>query len=104
VKSNPLSDSLYLKIWDVDCSDLPVYPGSNRIIGEFNGAKLRLGPHAPFRRALSFQAFTAFLKYKHIPTNVEPVEYGSENESDYLAKRKMMKEAVIRDIRNEIEE
>jgi hypothetical protein len=35
---------------------------------------------------------------------VEPVEYRSEKESDYFAKRKMMKEAVIRDIRDEIEE
>ena len=104
VKSNPLSECLYMKIWDGTCSHLPVFPGSDRTIGEFDGATLNLGKHGPFKRALSFQAYMAFLKHKHIPENLEPVEYGSENESNYFNERQVMKEAVTRDMRDEVEE
>lgn len=104
VKSNPLSECLYMKIWDRTCCDLPVFPGSTKTIGEFDEGKLNLGGHDPFKRALSFQSYMAFLKHKHIPENLEPVEYGSENESTYFKERKLMKEAVIRDMRVEVEE
>ena len=53
VKTRPLSQHLYLKIWDETCSVIEVYPGAGRTIGEFDGAKLRLAHHQPFKRALS---------------------------------------------------
>lgn len=104
VKSNPLSETLYMKIWDDTCRNTLLFEGSQRTVGEFDGAMLNLGTHQPFKRALSCQAYMAFLKFKHIPANLEAVEYGSENESSYFKERQIMKEAVIRDIRYEIEE
>lgn len=68
---------LYVKIWDKTCRNIEVFPGAGRTIGEFDGARLNLGKHKPFRRALSYQAYISFLKCRYIPT-IE--EHGSDIE------------------------
>lgn len=104
VKSNPLSQQLYLKIWDKSCRNVEVYPGANRTIGEFDGAKLKLAHHLPFKRALSYHAYIAYLKFSFVPTNSLPIEYGSENESEFYSERRLMKDAVIQNMKEELQD
>ena len=54
--------------------------------------------YKPFRRALSYQAYTAYFKSVYVSTNAEPVEYGSENYSE----RQLMQDAVFRDMKEEL--
>lgn len=103
IKSNPLSKQLYLKIWDKSCRNIEVYPGAGRKIGEFDGAKLKLGHHEPFKRALSYHAYIAYLKFNFVPSNKLPEEYGSENESEYYSDRRLMRDAVIQDMKDELD-
>lgn len=103
VKSNPLSEQLYVKIWDKSCLNIEVFVGAGRTIGQYDGAKLKLGAHEPFRRALSYHAYIAYLKFSYVPANLEPAEYGSENESEYYSERRLMKDAVLQDIKKELE-
>lgn len=103
VKTNPLTQQLYFKIWDSSCRDITIL-GTRKNIGDLDGAELNLGCHMPFKRALSYHAYTAYLKFKFVLTHDLPVEYGSENESRYYDERKLMKEAVIRDMRDELED
>ena len=87
-----------MKIWDKTCSVIEVFSGAGRTIGEFDGAKLNLGKHKPFRRALSYHAYTAYLKFSfRLTSNDQPVEYGSYNE------RRLMKDAVIQDMKDELD-
>ena len=102
VKTCPLSQQLYLKIWDNSCRKIEVYPGANRTIGDFDGAKL-LANHQPFKRALFYHAYIAYLKFNFVSSNKQPEEYGSENESDYYSGRRLMKDAVIQDMKDELD-
>jgi HNH endonuclease len=58
---HPLTDGLVMKIYDV-CRDVPLYIGSDRVIGEFDGYALTLGDHLPFRSALCYHAYYTFLE------------------------------------------
>jgi hypothetical protein len=103
IKSNPLSQKLYFKIWDKSCQNIEVYPGAGRTIGEFDGARLKLAHHQPFKRALSYHAYIAYLKFNFDPSNKRPEEYGSENESEYYSGRRLMRDAVIQDMKEELD-
>ena len=63
-----------MQIWDNRCRELPIYEGSKRKIGEFDGHVLNLGRHQPFRRALSFQAYQAYLLFKEKTELGEPAQ------------------------------
>lgn len=104
VKSNPLSQNLYLQIWDDSCRNEPIYDGSTRTIGDFEGEVLNLGSHRPFRRALSFQAYQAFLQSKDISKFEELSEDGSEKVTKYFEQQMLMKDSVLRDIQEELED
>jgi hypothetical protein len=112
IKLNPLKDRLYLKIWDPTIRNVPIYHGATRTIGSYEGKRLMLGEdsrdpykHQPFRRALSYQTYMAYLTYKHMSTGyVEPEEFGSDHETEYCKQRELLKRAVIKDIEEEIGE
>jgi hypothetical protein len=59
---NPLTDGLVMKIYDDACRDVPLYIGSNKLIGEFDGQALTLGDHLPFQSALCYHAYYTFLE------------------------------------------
>jgi hypothetical protein len=61
VKSNTLREALYMKIWDDDCRKTRLWEGCKHTIGDYDGAELKLGSHEPFRQAISYQAFQAFI-------------------------------------------
>jgi hypothetical protein len=90
-----------MKICDNSCANLPIWYGSKKTIGDFADHILHLGKHKPFRRALSYQAYQAYLKFSHVPTNLKPFEFGSENGSEYFKQRKFMRDNVVRDIKIE---
>jgi hypothetical protein len=53
---------------------------------------------------LSYHAYIAYQLWKGITALGEHAENGSDEYSEYFKQRKFMKEAVIRDMREEIEE
>ncbi len=110
IKSNPLQNRLYMKIWDDSIRSESIFEGSSRTIGEFDGARLKLGEasgdtftHNPFRRALSYQAYIAYLRFKHIEGNIEPAEFGSDEETNYAVQCRLMKQSVIQSVEEELE-
>lgn len=105
VKENPLSNDLILKIWDSSASTIPIWESSKLLIGKYDGKKLLLGDHNPFRRALSYQAYQAYIRHAHIGHSI-PLEYGSDDQTTFYRQRqtiKEMKDLVMRDIKEEVE-
>ena len=83
----------------------PIYAGSKKLIGEYDGHPLALMDHNPFKRALSYQAYAAFLHFRHeLDAEISPPsEYGTDNESKkYYKQRKLMKESIDRDMAEEV--
>jgi hypothetical protein len=73
---HPLTQSLTMKFWRPDSpwQTKPLYTGSTRTIGVFEGRVLdltfrdRAGFHTPFLRGLAYQAFQAHVKWRYIPS------------------------------------
>jgi len=101
IKENALSTRLVMKIWDDTIRKNKIWPNSNLVIGSYEGRPLNLGRHKPFKRALSFQAYQAYLKFSYIENEIR-LEYGSDDQTEYAKERRLMKENVLRDIRDEI--
>ena len=59
---NILLDRLVLKVFNDKCSNLPIYEGSDFLIGEYSGAPLILGNHQPFKTALYAHSLQAYFK------------------------------------------
>lgn len=96
--SVPLSKYPCMRIWDDSCRSIPLWPESKLTVGQFDGFPLKLGNHTPFKRGLSYQAYSAYLQFS----------YGFHSQDEELLSEisqecKLMKEAVIKDIENEIE-
>jgi hypothetical protein len=98
-------DGFTMKIWDDDCRDTFIWNGSKKRIGEYDGKQLLLGSHNPLKRVLSYQAYTAFLHFRHVlnVTVSEPSEFGSDNASNYYKNRKLMKDNLLRDVIEEVD-
>ena len=98
-------DGFTLKIWDDNCRNTPIWAGSDKLIGEYDGC-IALQRHNPFKRALSHQAYSAFLHFRHELNAMvsPPSEYGSDNQSKYYKQRKLMKESVDRDMAEELDD
>lgn len=62
VKSNPLVDKLYMKIWDDSVKELPIFARNAHKIGEYDNYELKVG-HEIMKRALSYQAYQAYLHW-----------------------------------------
>ena len=58
---HPLTDGFVMKIYDDVCRNVPLYTGSNEVIGKFDGKALTLGVHSPFQSALCYHAYHTFL-------------------------------------------
>lgn len=61
VQLNPLRDTLHLKLWTEEAKNTPIWKGSSVTLRKFDGAPLQLNGHCIWKRALSFQAFEAFI-------------------------------------------
>jgi hypothetical protein len=86
VKNPLLTDGLILKIWNPELKGKLIFPDSNYKIGDFENAPLCLtfrngktGAHEPFMRALSYQAYMAYLKWNYGEC---PVDYSSDFNTD----------------------
>ena len=96
MKSNPLLDTLFLKIWDDSCRETPIWDGSDLKIGAFEGAPLRLDSHTIFKRCLSFQAYQAY--FNSPGSNVSmPVNYGSPGNYAHYSEREVLESQFYRD-------
>lgn len=61
-RTNPLSLSLHLKIWDDSVRGESIYKGSMKNIGDYEGHPLNLRDHKPFMRCLSYHSYIAYKK------------------------------------------
>jgi hypothetical protein len=52
-----------MKICDDNCRDTSIWQGSDKRIGDYEDHQLRLEGHKLLKRALSNQAYTAFLHF-----------------------------------------
>ena len=104
-----LREGYIFTIWDDECRKLETFPESGLLIEEFEGHALTLNGHDPFKRALSFQAYQAFLHNK-VALHLRPKDFGSpviSSKSDLAKMRRDLmgyKLAVEKDIDNEYEE
>jgi hypothetical protein len=102
-----LREGFVMKIWDDNCRDTFIWRGSNKRIGDYDGHQLLLGGHKPLKRALSNQAYTAFLHFRNDVLNITslpPSEFGTDNESKYYKHRKLLKDNLARDLTEEIDD
>ena len=103
VKSNPLEDSLRLKIWDDSVKEKPIFVGSPHKIGEYEGHMLNLGEHIVMKRALSFQAYQAYLVWKPNEELVREIcNYGSPGLYKFKKKLELMRTGYFKDVDNEV--
>ena len=100
VKSNTLREALYMKIWDDDCRKTRLWEGCKHTIGDYDGAKLKLGSHEPFRRALSYQAYQAFINSSS--EDEGPQFYGTPGNYAFAKELKCLKDGFMRDMTNEL--
>ena len=63
--SNPFEGQFCLRIWNAKVRDMPIYEGASTNIGDYDNAVLNLSVngrvHNPFKRAISYQAYHAYL-------------------------------------------
>lgn len=59
-----LTEQYVLKIWDETAREIPIFEGSDLLIGQFEGWLLIVRPgYALFRRCLSYQSLWAAAKH-----------------------------------------
>jgi hypothetical protein len=105
VKSNPLVEKLFLKIWDGSCRQTSIWPNSSKVIGDYDGHELELGDHKPFKRGLSYQAYIAYLESSSsLVKEDEPRNYGTPGEYSYYNERQLLESTFARDVNNEVDE
>ena len=76
--TNPLNSNLFLKIWDDSCRSHKLWVGLDvDTIGDFDGKELVLNGHEPFKRALSYQAYQAYVNRPAMEQHDAPIHYGS---------------------------
>jgi hypothetical protein len=100
IKSNALKEALYMKIWNYDCRKTRLWEGCKHTIGDYDGAKLKLGSHEPFRRALSYQAYQAFINSSS--EDEGPQFYGTPGNYAFAKELKCLKDGFMRDMTNEL--
>ena len=103
---NPLTDGLVMKIYDDVCRDVPLYIGSDRFIGEFDGYALKLGEvHLPFRSALCYHAYYTFLEVDFGATVDMPQLSSSPERVNYLSQQiKLHLDSIDRSINTTFED
>ena len=102
IKSHPLKDELYLRIWDDKCRTTPLWEGHQQTIGDFDGRPLLLGSHNPFKRCLSYQAYQAHLNsYANEDT---PLYFGAPTNSDFDKIGETLKGEFFRKFEEEVVE
>lgn len=61
---NPFAGQFCLRIWNDRTRNTPIYDGSEKVIGDYDGAILNFTVngklHCPYKRALSYQAYHAY--------------------------------------------
>jgi hypothetical protein len=99
-------EGFVMKIWDDNCRKTSIWRDSDKRIGDYDGHQLLLEEHKPLKRALSNQAYTAFLHFKHVLniTSLPPSEFGTDNESIYYKQRKLLKDNLARDLTEEFDD
>eukprot|EP01041_Mallomonas_annulata_P004807 gene4807-9585_t len=96
-----LEFNLFLKIWDSSVYDMPIWLNSEHTIGKYNGCKLNGRRNNPFKRALSYQAYQAFIKCRLVGETQPPLHYGTQIGSDFDHHAALMKESFYRDVDEE---
>lgn len=105
IKTNPLHDKLYMKIWDESVLDNPIWKGSKLTIRNFQNNPLSLGRHNPFKRGLSYHAYRCFLYYASDDKLIEnQCIYGSPGNYQFKNDLQLMKEEVYHAIEADNEE
>eukprot|EP01033_Poteriospumella_lacustris_P010798 gene10798-7686_t len=104
VKSHPLRDKLYLKVWNDKVKTTPIWPGSAQCIGEFDGVELKLDGHVIMKRGLSFQAYQAYLKRSaddHDDVEGTCCQYGASGTYQFKSIGTLMEQQYRKDVEEE---
>ena len=105
IKSNPFQDKLYMKIWDDNIRNTPLYVGSTRHVGEFDNAELKLNGHIVMKRGFSYQAYQSYMSNAGSDEILKKAcLYGSPGTYKYMTEMEIMKGQVVKDIEEEVEE
>ena len=104
VRQNPLSADLSVKIWADDCRNKPLWRGSDRTVGEFDGCVLSLGEHVVFKRALSYQAHQAYLVHSLLDSDQRPDDYGTPGNYPCYSERQSLEAEFYRAASDELEQ
>ena len=113
--TDPFTGGFQVKFWKEEFKSIPLYRGSDRTIGEFDGSRLNLivngKQHLIFRRALSFQAFMCYNKWKTeqvegliFPTNCDLSDYQGSYKYLYKKMEAIYLNQLKKDIKAETEE
>lgn len=92
---------LKMVIWTEATRNIPIWDGHPDMIGQYEGCTLNLGPHLPFRRALSYQAYQAhtFLR----SSEIVPMEFGTPP-SSFINMRSSLEAHLITSYREEVDQ
>ena len=101
VRTNPLRDAFFLKIHTDSAKAVPLWPGSPKTVGEYDGCELNLKRHVIFKRCLSFQAYQSALRHNLTSEVIENSLYRSpgayrfvQDSNLYLAMRKRLESEI----------
>ena len=91
-----------LKIWDDEIKSLPIYPGSTKTIGDYEGYSLELGTHTIFKRGLSFHSYQAYLESQSTDKLLQlQCMYGSPGKYPYKSQLDLMRTDCLKQIEEE---
>jgi len=103
VKSNPLEDKYYMHIWDESVRTTPLYDGSTKTLGDFDGRELCLGKHVVMKRGLSFQAYQAYVHHSSSDERLGlQCLYGSPGRYNYQTTIALLRQKYLSDVSDEV--
>ncbi len=106
VKSHPLEDRYFLKIWDEKARDVFLFDGSKEKVGDYEDCPLKLNGHTILKRALSYQAYQAYLNNKTIDAQTaDSCLLGLDGEYAFKkSEKELLKQTFLKDKSEELEE
>lgn len=102
MKTNPLQDKLFLKIWDESIRGKVLYHGSSQTINDIDGWEIKL-EHKVYTRLLAYQAYQACVKYGSDDRTIRQSLYGSPGNYTFRSQADLLLSQFQKDIEEEID-
>jgi len=107
MKTNPLQDKLFLKIWDDSIRDSKLHDDPRVLttptIGDIDGYEIKL-QHKVYTRLLAYQAYQACLKYGSDERTTRQSLYGSPGNYAFRSQADLLLSQFQKDTEEEIDE